>query len=683
VEEIVPSERWHETKVCIANETRNVLFAPYSNGPEELEVARDGTIALGAIAEIDKVRPDAAAIGIHVQPLSEEVAEGRGVPADRYVPLPSERDASALAGAEVQLLGPGEKGRKVHAWAKEDTPLPQEWVSRELVVPASARLDFGIGIEEEMAMFLPCSVRFIVLVDCGGRRNMLFSQTVGPESPEFAAGWRDVSIDLSNLEGSKARFVFRTERFRDLTREGSGPVTPSFTSPVWSNPIVYSADAAKERKRRNVVLICLDTVRADHLGCYGYHRDTSPNIDRLAEEAVLFENCIAPSSWTLPSHASLFTGLHPSVHGAVHQPSGPPIRSEETALAELARAHGYLTAAYTEGLFVRAELGFSQGFELYSDGARQDAFGCPEETFNSALEWVEKYGELPFFLFVHTYQPHSPYTPPGRFGTMFDSDYTGPIGTTVETSRPSAVSSQADRVHIEALYDGEIAYTDEVVGVFLERLRRMRLLDNTVIIVISDHGEEFYDHGRTGHSSTLYDEQLRVPLLMRLAGEAPPSGRVTRQVSLTDLYATVCDILGIDHEIPPDCYSILPLIPTLETQIRYDREVVVSHLVDKDRKKIPKVRKWRKDSVRTNSEKYIVKSERSNRTEQLFGLREDPGEKNDIAADNQPRVEEYRKLLWEFHVSVAKARASLPTGERKDVPLTEEQKRRLKAVGYM
>jgi arylsulfatase A-like enzyme len=480
------------------------------------------------------------------------------------------------------------------------------------------------------------------------------------------------------MAGSRVRFVFRTEGVRaekDKAKEG---VVPLFDwSPVWSSPILYSTKAQGVGNTPNIILISLDTLRADHLGCYGYQRNTSPNIDKFAEGAFLFENCIASSSWTLPSHASVFTGLHPSVHGAEVHPWGPPFAETERTFGEVARERGYLTAAYTEGLFVGASLGFAQGFELYSDGELLEfPLRCAEVTFNSALEWLETYGNLRFFLFVHTYQIHDPYTPPRRFGEMFDKDYAETGGM-----RPREVRSKEDKVRCEALYDGEIAYTDDVVGNFLEQLQEMVLLDNTVVVIFSDHGEEFWEHGGIEHGVTLYDEVLRVPLIVRLAGKDSPGGRVDRQVSLTDLYATVAELLGADDADPPDCMSLLPLVRGSQTRARYNRDVVVSQVCHRDSVLQRMTPEWRRYAIRTDTEKYI-KVEKS-RTEELYDLGEDPGEERDIAADNEQGLLEYRGLLDPFLRAVSSGRATLSESERSVTPLTEDDRRQLKALGYM
>jgi hypothetical protein len=482
VEDVVPGQKWHEVKVRIGHETRNVLSAPYRSRLKGIELAQDGTITLGEVAEIEKVRWNTAGIRIQVQrwPAASGEEAGDDTATRVYVPLPAERDVVDLAGTEVQLLAAGEERRNMLVSAREAVALPQEHVTRPVRIPHSARLDFGIGLEGEENDVLLSGARFTLEVERGQERKTVFSQTLERGSEGDVHGWVDATVDLSDLAGSTVRFVFRTESVSGEDEKANGSVVPLFDwSPVWSSPILYSTEARRIDGTPNIILISLDTLRADHLGCYGYHRDTSPNIDKFAEGAFLFENCIAPASWTLPSHASVFTGLHPSVHGAETEPLCPPFAETEKTLTELARERGYLTAAYTEGGWVRGSQGFAQGFELYSDGVLSLVRrGCVEETFTSALQCSENYRNLPFFLFVHTYQVHRPYRPPRRFAEKFDKDY-----TKTGEARPRYARSKEDRIRCEARYDGEIAYTDEVVGKFLDRLREMDLLDRTAVVI--------------------------------------------------------------------------------------------------------------------------------------------------------------------------------------------------------
>jgi len=686
VEDAVPDNRWQEHKVALAAETRNVLSTLYRSAPKDIEIGPDGIIPVNAVAELDKVRPDAAGIIIEVEQIEMSTEAGerkaRSVVRGVYVPLPDRGAARDLADTRVQILPADTAARNARAWAREVLPLPRKHYTKKVRVPRSARLDFGMSIEEEDPGSWSSRARFTVEAECDGARRQLFSRTLDPHADGVGTGWVDASLDLADLAGSTARFILTADTVTDAEQETGSDAPPPFTwSPVWSSPILYSTAPRKRDGRPNLVLISLDTLRADHLGCYGYRKSTSPNIDRFAKSAVLFEYAIAPSPWTTPSHASVFTGLHPSVHGAgryIYEDPyyDYPVEEREITLAELARQHGYLTAAYTEGAYVGAALGFAQGYELYSDKRARPSV-CAEETFGSALRWVKAYGNLPFLLFIHTYEPHVPYAPPRRFAEMFDADFTDTGG-----AWPLEARSQADRARCEAWYDGEIAYTDKVVGGFLAELEQLNLLEDTVIILFSDHGEGFWEHGRCGHGHTLYEEVLRVPLIVRLSGASPPTGRVSREVSLTDVYATCTELLGIDHENPPDCISLLPLINQTSAGTRYEREAIVSELSRRDKEeKTGNLRSWRMFSIRTDDEKYI--SSELDQTEELYDLRNDPGETNNIAPENQHRLEHYAELRERFLATVAVNRPPLSATGPRARTVTEEERLQFKAIGYL
>lgn len=297
----------------------------------------------------------------------------------------------------------------------------------------------------------------------------------------------------------------------------------------------------------NIVLIVIDTLRADHLGCYGYFRDTSPNIDAFARDAIMFENAFAPMATTLPSHVSMFTGLYPLEHGVEAnvrhggKPFGwnPNIRS----VAELARDAGYATAGFVSALPLKRDVGFGVGFDVYVEppGHRQRA----EETNAAALPWLERAGKKPFFLFVHFYDPHNqPYMSGPPYSTMFQADEALKAWAR-ERAIPALVERDQCRPRTPTYetmnrYDGEIRYADEQVGRLLGKLRELGLWENSVICFTSDHGEGLNQHDWPVHGR-VWREQLHVPLLLRLPPRFRPKAprRVTELVSLIDLFPTI------------------------------------------------------------------------------------------------------------------------------------------------
>jgi arylsulfatase A-like enzyme len=291
----------------------------------------------------------------------------------------------------------------------------------------------------------------------------------------------------------------------------------------------------------NLILISIDTLRADRLGAYGYERDTSPTLDALAARGVLFETVIAESSWTLPSHVTLFTGLPPSFHG-VTKPNHK-LRMGMTTLTEVLQQHGYHTFGVTGGVFLKPSFAISQGFDRY----HLNPVDFPA-ALTLALRVLSKLGPgEPFFWFIHTYDVHCPYDPPAPYAEMFDSgspedqiDTRGRCGNP-EYNRMSLTPGQAR--FISDRYDAGIRYADDLLKSFLEKLDAMGRLENTLITVLSDHGEEFLEHGQIGHRNTLFMESLRVPWIVAGPGIEPRV--VTQTAGLADVMPTLLDLLGI------------------------------------------------------------------------------------------------------------------------------------------
>ena len=278
---------------------------------------------------------------------------------------------------------------------------------------------------------------------------------------------------------------------------------------------------------RNVLLISIDTCRADYLSCYGYDGPTTPNIDGVAAEGTLFENVIAPVPLTLPAHSSMFTGMDPPSHG-VHLNLGYQLSKSKLTLAEMLEAKGFTTGAIVSAAVLDASGGVDQGFDTYEDdfSGTDTAHGVPErkagEATRRALEWLEKHkSKKNFFLFLHYYDPHSEYVPPEPFASRF-----------------------ADNP-----YAGEIAYTDHAIGQVLAKLKELSLYDSTLIIVTGDHGEMLGEHGEAEHGYFVYESAIKVPLIFKLP-EAHKSQRINDLVGIIDIVPTVCSMLGIT--VPKD-----------------------------------------------------------------------------------------------------------------------------------
>jgi arylsulfatase A-like enzyme len=304
-----------------------------------------------------------------------------------------------------------------------------------------------------------------------------------------------------------------------------------------------------------VLLVSIDSLRPDHLGCYGYERDTSPVIDALAAEGVRYETVAAPSSWTLPAHATLFTALPPEGHGL--RVDATALTDEAVCLAEVLRDAGYATSAFVGGPFLRRMYGLDQGFDHYDESVvrsfrdAQRGSTSPELVAN-ATDWLSDWDrdgrERPFFLFLHLWDVHYDYAPPPPYDRMFDPDYTGDItGNDFETGRTIHRNMDpTDLEHVVALYDGEIRFTDEHLGQLLAQLDELGLRDDLLVVVTADHGEEFFEHGAKGHRKNLFDPTLLVPLVMRWPGRLPAGEVVQNQVRLQDVPTTILALAGVE-----------------------------------------------------------------------------------------------------------------------------------------
>ena len=282
--------------------------------------------------------------------------------------------------------------------------------------------------------------------------------------------------------------------------------------------------SVNKQGRHNVIFISLDTMRADHLGCYGYGSNTTPNIDKFASENILFENVIAPAPMTFPSHSSVFTGTNPVYHG-VHNNVDEHFDDYNVTLAETLKDAGYKTCAVVSSFVLDSKNGIGQGFDDYLNHNEQTTgLAGPElaagrraqEATKQASDWLDKNSKDRFFLFVHYFDPHFPYAPPEPFAGEY-----------------------ADN-----LYAGEIAYMDKSIGTFFDKLKSLGLYDDTVIVVFGDHGEMLGEHGETEHSFYVYESAVKVPMIIKPAGNVNPV-RVKEQVGLIDIAPTVYSILGI------------------------------------------------------------------------------------------------------------------------------------------
>jgi arylsulfatase A-like enzyme len=305
---------------------------------------------------------------------------------------------------------------------------------------------------------------------------------------------------------------------------------------------------------RHVILISLDTLRADHLGAYGYPRATSPYFDALARRGTLFRRAVANAPSTAPSHGALLSSVYPSAFSAPLTPSGPP--PAIPLLAEILRGHGFATWGFTDGGFVASAFGFGRGFDQY----REERVGLAQT--NPAIEhWLDTHQAERWFLFVHTYDVHTPYG--GSEVARRALDVRGWRGSQKIVAQDlegleRAATPPADLADVVALYDAGIRHADEMLGDLLALLERRGLLASSLVVITSDHGEEFFEHGRTQHKQLYLHPNLRVPLLILVPRRVPRV--VDDTVELVDVLPTVLEILGLPPHPGAMGRSLLPLI---------------------------------------------------------------------------------------------------------------------------
>ncbi len=327
---------------------------------------------------------------------------------------------------------------------------------------------------------------------------------------------------------------------------------PSATPTAWQ-PSVSSPP-------RNIILIIVDTLRADHLSSYGYARPTTPFLDQLvAQKGARFETAISTAPWTCPSDAAMLTGRTPSSLGTSYARYNPSIPASAKTLAEYLAEGGYYTAGFATTYCVKGRLGFSKGFDYYDDSLSDRPTSNKaraEEVNRRAMDWLQttwrasSTGSRPLFLFLYYFDPHDYYDPLPPYDTAFDPQYVGPLTPQIFADGKEAASGQVplsgrDIEHLVALYDGEISYWDAQLGQMLAFLEGQGLMENTLLVVTADHGEQFGERGQWVHGNTLYQEVLRVPLLVRYDGAVPPGRVLPDPVQNYDLMPTILDWAGI------------------------------------------------------------------------------------------------------------------------------------------
>lgn len=422
-----------------------------------------------------------------------------------------------------------------------------------------------------------------------------------------------------------------------------------------------AAVSTARRAGPNAVVISLDTLRADRLGSYGHRARTSPALDALAARGTRFEHAFAEATWTLPSHMTLFTGLHPSAHGVTR--SGRRLPDEVPSLGQLLAKNGVRAFAFTEGGYVRGDYGFDRGFESY----RSKHGAGLRETLTLARKRIES---LPrddrYFLFLHTYDIHCPYDPPKRYRDMF---VTRPAEDQVPTAGRCGAHqynkmnlTKGQVAFISEVYDAGIRWTDDALGEFFAFLDEREAFEHTYVIVTSDHGEEFHEHGKIGHGHSLYMEQLRVPLL--IAGPDIAPRVIASPAGLADILPTLVDLLRLEGMPPVQGRSLAPLLSGKHVDWA-DRLM----FAERDEAK----QEGHRRSVVRGSHHFLDTFEGS---QELYDWRRDPTEQENLAEEREQSTSELAAALSRHEKTVQQM------DDVQSRQLSEREKAQLRALGY-
>ncbi|MGQ0552651.1 MAG: sulfatase [Planctomycetota bacterium] len=471
--------------------------------------------------------------------------------------------------------------------------------------------------------------------------------------------------------------------------------TAARLTPLLAASLLLSGCGAEEAPQRppNVVIWLVDTLRPDHLGCYGYARPTSPNIDALAASGVLFTDAHAHSNWTQPSVASILSGRDPLSFSAEF--TSPVPEGLELAAEVLAR-HGYATAGFTVTAATAARYGFAQGFATYEEldllldpkqrKTRSAELYGADSLVDVAVDWIDRgsFGAAPFFLFLHSVDPHAPYgdrATPNSFAAPYDGPVDGSVEFLVEAQRTDYVYSAADRQYILDRYDDDVRFNDEQFGRLVASLSERGLLEQTLLVVVSDHGEEFWEHGgpQPGHGHrNLHRELTQIPLILSWKDRLPAGVRVDGLMRGVDILPTLLDLAGLPALAESDGHSVAGVLRGgggATRRLRGDAEDFPL-FADRAKPKDPPL-----VALRTGAWLLQRDGEGDGAVERLNDLAADPTEQRDVAQREAQRTNLYRERLSAWMAQRAQHAHAL--GGRTEIPLDARTQEQLEALGYV
>lgn len=468
-----------------------------------------------------------------------------------------------------------------------------------------------------------------------------------------------------------------------------GPVLSSAVASSCRTGVVAGSDGSRSPKQ--VILLTVDTLRADALTSYNREAGPTPRIDGLASDGVLFERPISAAPWTVASLASILTGVSPSVHMI----TGANSRLPDTVptLAELMRKSGYHTAAIVVNDLLHPRTNLSHGFEDYlflTEPSYGGSFGASllqralpkvfppapwpstDDVTDAAVDWLSRHSQTDFFLWLHYYDPHPPYSPPARY--LAELSPPPGMGTEFYAQKDVMtgvrVLSAPERQWLQVLYRAEVRYLDDNVGRLVGELKRLGLYDGALVIFSSDHGEEFWEHAAYGHGHSLYGEVLSVPLIVKLP-EYRDRGRVATRVATESITPTILDLCAIAYR--KERFSSASLAPLLRAEPgEYQERPIVS---------AAQVLFDHRESVQFDDFKFVRST--IGGEEALFDLKRDPAERSSVLSSSPEAAERARALLQEHHHRSKQLRAIMGTQDAPEVQFDNETLRRLKALGYV
>lgn len=540
--------------VALVTDTRGTVYLPWYGQGDAVLTLRARAMARGPIAlqlngqDLDSVDwPRDAASTLHFRVPPSAIHRGDNELTIRSLHLGRAPDGStASAALDWIRLGPASDARRDDA-----PPAPGSMFGRTSSGVPLVRLTGGWTLA--WSMQVPAGARLRGVAQGPGTVVARVRRADGTLHALGTVAGHPFDWDLGAMKGQVISL--------ELSASGGDAVVlrPSVVTPA--------PQVSPERRRpRNVLIYLVDTLRSDHLEPYNPHtRVKTPGVLRFVKSATTFLDARSQENWTKPSVATLLSSLMPWVHTATKGDSVLPASVQ--ILPEMLKAHGFYTGSFIANGYVSDKFGFDQGWNTYRNYIRENRRSAAEYVAADALDWLDRRPKnKPFFLYVHTIDPHVPYRPPVKFLGMYGpTDYRGPVNfhrdaLVLEKIKLGKMHvGPRDKAHLKALYDGEITYNDVHFSEILDGLERRGLADDTLVVFTSDHGEEFWDHGSVGHGHSVYDELLHVPLSMRIPG-LTDGAMVHGNVGLVDVVPTILDALGLPIPDQLEGRSLLGMI---------------------------------------------------------------------------------------------------------------------------